>query len=144
VSKKKTLQKLMIFILLVLFFFYFIILWINIFYFFFFSFLFYYILYIYLSLCISPINNDKINLIDSHASVWSIELDTIESSIEHPIYHSALFWSIKLYGFCIIYAYVLVRLIIVRSIWLIVIQSNDQLKLTRFKVWSNIQSILIH
>jgi hypothetical protein len=97
-----------------------------------------------LSLCISLINNDKINLINPHASIWSIELDTIEGSIEHPTYHSALVWLIELYGFCIIYACVLAQLIIIRSIRLIVIQSNDQSNLTRLKVWSNIQLILMH
>jgi hypothetical protein len=46
--------------------------------------------------------------IDPHTSVWWIELDVIEGSIEHPIYNSEVVWSIKLHGFCIIYACVLV------------------------------------
>jgi len=53
-------------------------------------------------LCISPINNDKINPIEPNASVWSIELYIIEGSIEHPIYYSALVWSIELHEYCII------------------------------------------
>jgi hypothetical protein len=52
-----------------------------------------------LFMCISPINNDKINsinLIDPHTSVWWIELDIIEGLIEHPIYNSEVVWSIEL------------------------------------------------